>query len=336
LISFFVSRYFLSRKSDLLELLVALSCGGLVYSILMLFEIRFSPQLASWIYQSFRPVGFLTELRYNGYRPVVFLHNGLEASFFLSTTVIASIALYRARIAANGSFGVISGYLAAVLLLCKSAGALIYSVFLGAAVQWLKPKMQIRIAMVLVLISLTYPFARLADVFPTSSLVEMAKAINAERAGSLEFRFDQEEALLAHARERLYFGWGRYGRNRLINEYGKDVSITDGQWIITLGQFGLVGFLAQFGALVLSVLRIARLARRAGENGEALLLGALCLIVGAAIVEQLPNASISSWTWLLVGSLAGRADEMRSRERYLKPQPSSMRSDKYPSTSSRR
>ena len=313
LIPFFVSRYFLSGRSDVLELLVALSCGGLVYSILMLFEIRFSPQLAAWIYQSFRPGGFLVELRYGGYRPVVFLHNGLEASFFLSTAVIASIALHRVQIAAKAGFAAISGYLAVVLVLCKSAGALIYGVILGAAVRWFTPKMQLRVAMVLTLIALTYPFARLAGVFPTSVLVGIAGSVNTERAESLEFRFNQEDALLAHARERLMFGWGRYGRNRLIGEYGKDVSVTDGQWIIILGQFGLVGFIAQFGALGLSVLRITRLASRAGRSGEALLLSALCLIVAAATVEQLPNASISSWTWLLAGALAGRADELQRR-----------------------
>ena len=236
-------------------------------------------------------MGFLAELRYGGFRPVVFLRNGLEAAFFLSTAVIASIALHRVQVAAKSVFVVISGYLAVVLVLCKSAGALVYAVVLGSAVRWIKPKMQLRIAMILALISLTYPFARLADVFPTSMLVEIARSINVERAESLEFRFNQEDALLDHARARLMFGWGRYGRNRLINEYGKDVSITDGQWIIILGQFGLIGFIAQFGALGLSVLRVTRLTSRVGESSEALLLSALCLIVAAAIVEQLPNAS---------------------------------------------
>ena len=252
--------------------------------------------------------------------PSFFFTTGWRQRFFsrrLSLPRLRCIGLKSLR---KRGFAAISGYLAVVLVLCKSAGALIYGVVLGAAVRWLKPKMQLRIAMILALIALTYPFARLAGVFPTSVLVEIAGSVNAERAESLEFRFNQEDALLAHARERLMFGWGRYGRNRLIGEYGKDVSVTDGQWIITLGQFGLIGFIAQFGALGLSVLRITRLARRAGESGEALLLSALCLIVAAAIVEQLPNASISSWTWLLAGALAGRADELQRRTTYFRPQ----------------
>ena len=38
---------------------------------------------------------------------------------------------------------------------------------------------------------------------------------------------------------------------------GRDISITDGHWIITMGQFGIVGFIAEFGLLGFSVLRAA-------------------------------------------------------------------------------
>jgi hypothetical protein len=35
---------------------------------------------------------------------------------------------------------------------------------------------------------------------------------------------------------------------------------------------------------------------------------ALILIVAITVVEQLPNASISSWSWLLAGTLLGRVE----------------------------
>ena len=35
------------------------------------------------------------------------------------------------------------------------------------------------------------------------------------------------------------------------------MSITDGRWIITIGQFGLFGFVAEFGLLILPVFRAA-------------------------------------------------------------------------------
>jgi hypothetical protein len=34
-------------------------------------------------------------------------------------------------------------------------------------------------------------------------------------------------------------------------ESGEDLSVTGGQCIITIGQFGIIGFLAEFGLLIL-------------------------------------------------------------------------------------
>ena len=43
----------------------------------------------------------------------------------------------------------------------------------------------------------------------------------------------------------------------------RDISVTDGHWIITLGQAGLLGFIAEFGLLTLPIFRRA-FARRSG------------------------------------------------------------------------
>ena len=59
--------------------------------------------------------------------------------------------------------------------------------------------------------------------------------------------------MLERASERILFGWGRFGRSRVYNEYGSDISVTDGRWIITLGQFGVVGFMGEFGLLALAL-----------------------------------------------------------------------------------
>ena len=86
--------------------------------------------------------------------------------------------------------------------------------------------------------------------------MSLASSYNVERAESLQFRFEQERLLLDHAWKRVWFGWGRFGRNRVYNEEGKDISVTDGRWIITMGSFGFVGFAAEFGLLALSVFSV--------------------------------------------------------------------------------
>ena len=66
---------------------------------------------------------------------------------------------------------------------------------------------------------------------------------------SLEFRFYHEGLLLEHAKDKILFGWGGWGRSTFYN------SVTDGTWIIILGSSGILGFLAYFGLALLSCLR---------------------------------------------------------------------------------
>lgn len=318
-LSFIVGRRFLRNASDTEEIMRVLAIAGLLYSLPMLFEIRMSPQLANWIYGYSTP--FAIEVRYGGYRPVVFMQNGLAAAFFMATAFLAALANWRARMTVSKlPSGAITFYLGAVIVLCKSAGALVYTVVVGVCVRWMSPKVQVRLAVILVSIGLAYPVLRFVDLFPTNALVETAAVFSQERADSLKFRFDQEQELLAHASERMLVGWGRYGRNRVYSEEsGKDDSITDGLWIITLGQFGMAGFLAQFGLLALPIFRALGAFKFIRQTRERVIFAALCLIIGLSVVEQLPNASVSSWTWLLAGSLLGRTETLRAsiRKRQL-------------------
>jgi hypothetical protein len=323
---------YLWDRADIEAIFRALVVAGLLYSLLTLFEIRMSPQLSAWIYGVFSST-FITEARYGGFRPVVFLINGLALSFFLMTTVLAALALRRTktpikRIPLRGA----AAYLALVVVLTKSAGSLLYTIVAGLLVGIATPRMMIRIATALVTIALAYPLLRAADAFPTDTLVNMASALNEERGSSLRTRFDQEDQLLARASERLMFGWGRYGRNRVYTEgYGGDVSLTDGMWVITIGQFGLVGFLALFGLLSLPVFRAARSLPYSTSEPEKIFLSCLALIVALTVVEQIPNASISPWSWLLAGVLLARTEALRSSQRQIvrpKMRPQSSRSSR--------
>jgi hypothetical protein len=163
-----------------------------------------------------------------------------------------------------------------------------------------------RVAVVLAAIVLSYPILRISSLVPTEQIVQLVDAVNAERANSLKFRFVQEDQLLAHASDRFWFGWGRYGRNRVYDERGNDVSITDGQWILTLGQFGFLGFLAQFGLLTLPIFYAARILATLKSRREKVLLSCLSLILAITAIEQIPNASINPWGWLIGGALLGR------------------------------
>ncbi len=60
--------------------------------------------------------------------------------------------------------------------------------------------------------------------------------VSADRANSLRHRLNNEDMLLSRAFESPLFGWGGWGRNRVYDENGKDLTVTDGLWIIIIVQ----------------------------------------------------------------------------------------------------
>ena len=112
------------------------------------------------------------------------------------------------------------------------------------------------------------------------------------------------------------FGWGRYGRNRVYeSELGRDVSVTDGEWIITLGIFGLVGFLLQFGLLAIPVFRASTALKYVESAQDRVYLAALALILSINLVDLLPNSTLRPLTWLIAGALLGRAETILATKR---------------------
>lgn len=320
LLPFFLARQFLRSSEDTVEVLRALAIAGFVYSVPMLFEVRMSPQLHTWIYGYF-PHSFVQQIRDGGFRPVVFLGHGLLVAFFIMTTAVAAAAFWRtqSRILRLPAVA-ISAWLSGVLVLCKTLSAFVYGVVAIALVRFTRPRFQLRIALLLVGLAVLYPTLRAGDLFPTHYVNSLAQSVSAERAQSLKVRLDNEDQLLDRAWQRFVFGWGRFGRSRIYDdESGKDLSITDGRWIITMGQFGFFGFLAEFGLMSLAVVRAASAVRYAESTQEQVFLAALALILAMNVIDLLPNSSISSWSWLLTGALLGRAEALRASAHQRSP-----------------
>lgn len=310
---FFIGRQYLRDAEHSQEILCVLAIAGLLYSLPTLLEVRMSPNLQTWIY-GFAATDFVMTARGGGYRPTVFMGHGLVESFFMMTTAVASAALWRARarLSQLPPAGV-TVFLSGVLILCKSFGALLYGIILVPLVRWTGPRLQMRIAVFFVFIALLYPALRSFDLFPTASVLQVIYILSDERGRSLEFRFNNEDKLLERAFQRPVFGWGRYGRNRVYNEEsGHDDSVTDGLWVLTIGQLGIVGFLAQFGLLSIGVFKAASAYKLSKSQQDVAFLSTIALITAANVVELIPNSGLLPWTWLLCGALLGRAEALQA------------------------
>lgn len=288
---------------------------GLIYSPFMLFEMKMSPQLHAWVY-GFSPSDMIQQIRGEGFRPMVFMGHGLIASFFAMLSFLAATILKRAELSRNKlpDFSII--YLGGILLLCKSLGATIYGAFAFPLIRWASPRSINTVSTVLVSVALLFPVLRYTNVFPTTEILSAFEQLSPERARSLAVRFNNEDLLLSKAAERWLLGWGRYGRSRLYSEYdGKDISVTDGRWIIDFGQYGVLGFLAEFGLLVVSALAAARWRVDSIPRRERFLVSGAALLLAINIVELIPNSTLTPWTMLLAGLLLGIAETRHSSSR---------------------
>ncbi len=322
LIPFLLGRQFLRNRADTEEILRTLIIAGLIYSLFELFEIRFSPQLHTWIYGYFPMTGaaFAEQMRDGGFRPVVFLPHGLRVAFFTCTTAVAAATFWRTntqvtrrmRLPAIG----VTAYLSLLLVLCKTASALAYGAALVPLVRFATPKMQLNLAVLLVSLVLFYPTLRITGLAPIDTVVDFASSFtNEERSGSFKMRLTNEDEILEHTSQRFLFGWGRYGRGWVYNEDGRRRSVLDGYWTFVLAEFGFVGFLALFGLLTLPVFKAALALRLAESFKDKVNLSALALILAINIFDLLPNNPLTPWTWLVAGALLGRAEALRQRAR---------------------
>jgi hypothetical protein len=311
ILPYFIARRVLVTEAAQREILTALVVAGLVYSAPMLMEVRLSPQLNTWVYGFFQH-DFVQMMRYGGFRPIVFLPHGLWAAFFALMTLTAAVTLARHGPATGRTFYLgASGYLMMLLVLCKSAAVLVYAGVLVPVIWVLSIRQQIRIATVLAMIVVLFPLLRGADLVPVDWIVEQAASIDQERADSLRFRLDNEDALLARAAERPLFGWGSWGRNHVHDPFtGEITSTTDGRWIAAIGSLGWGGYIVEFGLLALPLLMLARASAARGAQVLSPYCGCLCLLLAFNMVDLLPNATLVPFTWLMAGSLLGYAEAL--------------------------
>jgi hypothetical protein len=309
---FMLGRRLFRRAEDLRLLLVAYVVSGLIYSLPMLYELRMSPQLHRLVY-GYHPHLFSQAMRDGGFRPVVFLGHGLAVASFTFYCVASACILARSRVRVLGfrSEG-LAAYLGVLLVLCKSMASIVYGALSAPLLLFAKPRLQMRVAVLLALLACAYPLLRIAAFFPEEGVLQVFDYFSSERADSLAFRFRNEHQLLERAQERPWFGWGTWGRNRIFDQNGIDRSVTDGYWIMVLGTSGAVGYVGAFGMVLAPIMLASRRLRRFAPDHDRYVVTGAAVLLAFTLIDWLPNAP-SMLQWFLAGALGGVAESATAR-----------------------
>lgn len=311
-VPFYLGATLFREREQLKDLFKVFVIAGLFYVPLCLIELRLSPQLHNWVY-GFMQHSFAQVMRQGGYRPMVFMEHGLAVALFLATAALLALGLAKAKERAIRGWPVWlpALVLCAITALVNSFGALLFLVALAPIIWLMSQRTQVRVAALIGIVIIFYPLLRASDWIPTKGLVDMAAMYSQDRAGSLAFRFENEDTVLAKAFERPFFGWGGFGRIFVYDPWtGQELTTFDGAWLITYAESGVFGFIAKYGLLVWPIWLAWRRLRKAKHKGDQILLGALALTVAMIVLDLLPNGMFTYFPYLLAGTLLGAVREL--------------------------
>lgn len=284
--------------------------GALCYLPPILLESRLAPQLHQWIYGMPGRVGWETADFYGPLRwkPSVFLQSPLELTLLMGVGAMAAWWLWRLGERRIGPVPIRLALpaIAFATLMGKSLGGVTLTIA-GVAVMWLVARRGGRVLLLALLAAVPlYVGSRASGAWDGMSFIRFLEAnVSERRAESFLTRVVNENILVEKALEQPVFGWGGWGRNRVYDEEGKDISITDGFWVITLGTYGWAGlgsWLALFFFAILPLL--ARWRSRGFQRMRAgpALWGMLVVLLHS--VDCIANAMLNPLYYILLGGLA--------------------------------
>lgn len=305
---YFIGRLYFSDLDGLRELAIGIVLGGLIYIPLCLYEVRMSPQLHNMLY-GFHPHSFKQQIRYGGYRPMVFMQHGLMVAMWMSSATVLAYWLWWSKSLRGQLLSTAVYFVSALLIvtvLCKSMNALILLV-MGVGVLTFARVLKSKLALIAMLtVAPTYIVMRIAEDQHSQTLVGVIDTIDPDRAQSFGARLSYEDILIEHAMQRPMLGWGGWGRNRVFDAEGEDMTVTDGMWIIVFGRYGAVGLAAIVAVLIIPGVMLAlRCPPRLWSHPVIAPAAGLAVVSTMYLIDNLPNAMINPIYILAIGGVTG-------------------------------
>ncbi|MBR8830544.1 MAG: hypothetical protein N5P05_003927 [Chroococcopsis gigantea SAG 12.99] len=333
---YIIGRLYLSSLLGMSELCSLIIKGGLIYAPMCLIEIRISPQFHHFIYGYYaHPSGLSQAIRYGGWRPMVFMSHGLVLGLWMMVVTLVAVWLWQAK-KIKQVWGIPMMWVAIILvitfILIKSTGAYVYfAVGLGilAGAKWGKNSWLLYLLVGGIILYLSM---NISGNFNGKSITSrLSNFVQPDRVESLQFRFDNEVLLTNKAREKLLFGWGGWGRNRVLEENSagelEDVSVTDSYWVIVFGTSGLFGIVSLYSSLLLPLVlfSVKRFPAKTWLHPDVAPSSALVVSLALFTFDTLINSTFISVYPLICGGITGLVAQPRRTKTQVSLQPSSQR-----------
>lgn len=309
-VAYWLGRTLFTDLGALRDICVAVVVSGMLYTPLCLYEIRMSPQLSQMVY-GFRPSAFGMTKRMGGWRPMVFMQHGLALAGWMACSALVAWILWRAK-AVRDIWGIPIAWIAIGLVVVtiglRSTGAAILLVGLIGAAEFIQFSRLRPVLLAMVLVPMGYIVLRSVGWYG-HELVNVAEQVFGEdRAGSLDTRLENDAIIADKAMQKPLFGWGGWGRWRVDDEFGNDITISDSWWAILLGSTGFFGLICTYATFISPLIPLSRHKARTrifiGPLGAAWALGfGVLLFVLDTLFNAMPNTSFMLMSATLVSVL---------------------------------
>ncbi len=313
-VPYLLGRIYFNDLTALRQLAIGIFAGGVVYVPLCLLEMRISPTLHLRVYGYHARADFGQTMRYGGYRPTVFLEHGLWVGMWMMAATLLGIVLWRTKVIKklwNYPMSWLVPVLIVTFILVKSTGAYLY-LLIGIGIWFTSRWLGTALPLLLLSVALSgYLYlgatGELYKIPQVNSFLIASELSNDDRSQSVAFRIANEKILSAKAQQKMMFGWGDSGGNRIYDASGRDISVTDSLWIIAFGQQGAVGLISFTAALILPSLGFVflRYPPSTWSNRNVAPGIGLALILVLYMLDSSLNAMICPVFMLANGGLAG-------------------------------
>lgn len=297
-VAYWIGRTLFTDLPSLRDLCVAVIVSAMLYAPLCLFEIVMSPQLNRIVY-GFRPSDWIMTKRMGGWRPMVFMQHGLALAAWMAAAALVAWILWRSK-AIRSIWGIPLSWIAIglviVTIMLRSTGAALLLLGLIATAEFIQNTRLRPLLLVVIIAPMGYIGLRSLG-WEGQQLVQMVEPLGQERAGSLNMRLENDQMIVDKVmKNRPVFGWGGWGRWRVRDDYGNDITVSDSWWAILIGTTGLFGLFCTYATFISPLFPLSMHKSRKhifiGPLGAAWAIGmGVLLFVIDSLANAMPNTS---------------------------------------------